>query len=117
MKIAKETIRSVPPGSGHTPELSILFVTQMISSLRAKTSMGQHNWTVGDITHRKKLPLETLKRACLMDGGGGSMAGRVGCVFCSFQCHTTLDLIPSEILDEKFPCPATAGYHFRSPLG
>lgn len=79
--------------------------------------MGQDNWTAGDIIHRKNLTLETLERACPMDGRGGSMAGRVGCVFCSFQCHTMLDLISTEILDEKFPCPATACYHFHSPLG
>lgn len=53
--IAKETIRSVPPGSSHTPELSLLFITQTILSVRAKSPMGQHNWTAGDITHRKKI--------------------------------------------------------------
>lgn len=114
--IAKETISSVSCGSGHTPELSPLFVAQIILSIRDKSPVGQHTWTSEDTTHRKNLPLETMKKSCPMDGGGGSMARRAGCVFCSFQCRTTLELIPSEILDEKFPCPATACYHFCSPL-
>lgn len=54
--------------------------------------MEQANWTAGDISHKNNLPLETSKRVCPMDGGGGSMAGRASCVFCSFQYHTMLDL-------------------------